>query len=304
MIAQLRKTLIIDQIFKYNAHHSIGTHNNKDLMLEHLSVFKDALIQEFYQLYDHYYEDEIYGCALVFNEYLLLDHLSIATKRSLFAEHEDYAQFLSQDDKWNVSKWRFRSSRTHSRLHEFNDLLSNYLQQRHVFGTPLQQQNLDTLNNLDVLINTFQQAKEALVDAYGLDVDHILFFVSIPTQPNIEISSAQFLNSSSQLLQEFLQAKQHQKVVQDPARLKKLTQADKDMLVDIAQLAKIDPFDYLQIANQAYILTLDSTFADINPYIQKLVHTIAAMEDATFAMTREEILERIDQFYSHVVRQR
>lgn len=304
MIAQLRKTLIIDQIFKYNAHHYLGTHNNKDLMLEHLSVFKDALIEEFYQLYDHYYEDEIYGCALVFNEYLLLDHLSISTNRSLFSDHEDYAQFLSQDDKWNVSKWRFRSSRTHSRLHEFNDLLRNYLQQRHFFGTALQQKKLETLNNFDLLLNAFKQSQENLIDAYGLDVDHILFFISIPNQPNIEISSAQFLNSSSQLLQEFLQAKQHQKVVQDPARLKKLTQADKDMLVDIAQLVKIDPFDYMLVANQAYILTLDSTFADINPYIQKLVHTIAAMEDATFAMTREEILERVDQFYSHVIRQR
>lgn len=273
-------------------------------MLQHLSVLKDALIHEFYQLYDRYYEDEIYGCALVFNEYMLLDHLSIATQRSLFAEHEDYAQFLSQDDKWNVSKWRFRSSSSDSRLQQFNHLLNEYLQQRHVFGTPLQQQNLDTLNNLDILLSAFKQAKEALVDSYGLDVDQILFFISLPAQPNIETNSAQALNGSSQLLQEFLQVKQHRQIAHDPARLKKLSQADKDTLVDIAQLVKIDPFDYLQIANQAYILTLDSTFADINPYIQKLVYTIAAMEDATFAMSREEILERIDQFYSHLIRQR
>ncbi|WP_298141888.1 DUF4303 domain-containing protein [uncultured Acinetobacter sp.] len=273
-------------------------------MLQHLTVLKDALIHEFYKLYDHYYEDEIYGCALVFNEYMLLDHLSVATQRSLFAEHEDYAQFLSQADKWNVNKWRFRSSSTDSQLHAFNLLLNEYLQQNHVFGTPLQQQNLDTLNNLDVLLSAFKDAKEALVDSYGLDVDQILFFISLPTQPNLEINSAQTLNGSSQLLQEFLQAKQHRHMAHNPARLKKLSQADKDMLVDIAQLVTIDPFDYLQIANQAYILTLDSTFADINPYIQKLIHTIAAMEDATFAMSREEILERIDQFYSHLVRQR
>jgi predicted membrane-bound mannosyltransferase len=127
----------------------------------------------------------------------------------------------------------------------------------------------------------------------------------MPAQANIETSSAVFLNGSSQLLQEFLQTKQHRQVAHDPARLKKLTQSDKDMLVDIAQLATLEPFDYMQIANQAYILTLDSTFADINPYIQKLVQTIAAMDtDPNFAMTREEILERIDQFYSNLVRQR
>jgi hypothetical protein len=274
-------------------------------MLEHLPLLKDALIHEFYQLYDRYYEDEIYGCALVFNEYLMLDHLTIATKRSLFAEHEDYAQFLAQEDKWNVSKWRFRSSSSDNRLNEFKALLADYFQRRHFFGTPLQQQNLAELNNLDLLLNAYKQAKEALVDSYGLDVDQILFFVSMPAQPNIETSSAAFLNGSSQLLQEFMQAKQQRQVAHDPARLKKLTQADKDMLVDIAQLARLDPFDYMQIANQAYILTLDSTFTDINPYIQKLVQTISAMDtDPQFALTREEILERIDQFYNNTVRQR
>ena len=235
----------------------------------------------------------------------VLDQFKHCHPRSLFAEHEDYAQFLSQDDKWNVSKWRFRSSSSDSRLQQFNHLLNEYLQQRHVFGTPLQQQqNLDTLNNLDILLSAFKQAKEALVDSYGLNVDQILFFISLPTQPDKETNSAQALNGSSQLLQEFLHAKQHRQIAHDPARLKKLSQADKDMLVDIAQLVKIDPFDYMLVANQAYILTLDSTFADINPYLQNLVHTIAAMEDATFAMSREEILERIDQFYSHLVRQR
>ena len=274
-------------------------------MLEHLPVLKDALIHEFYQLYDRYYEDEIYGCALVFNEYLMLDHLTIATKRSLFAEHEDYAQFLAQEDKWNVSKWRFRSSAQDNRLNEFKALLADYFQRRHFFGTPLQQQNLNELNNLDVLLNAYKQAKEALVDSYGLDVDQILFFVSMPTQRNVETSSAAFLNGSSQLLQEFMQAKQQQQVAHDPARLKKLSQADKDLLVDIAQLARLDPFDYMQIANQAYILTLDSTFTDINPYIQNLVKTIASMDtDPQFALTREEILERIDQFYSNVLKQR
>ena len=274
-------------------------------MLEHLPVLKDALIHEFYQLYDLYYEDEIYGCALVFNEYMTLEYLTVATKRSLFAEHEDYAQFLAKEDKWNVSKWRFRSSQSTSRLNEFNALLNEYFQRRHFFGTPLQQQNLEELNNLDVLLNAYKQAKEALIDSYGLDVDQILFFISIPGQPSLESSSAAFLNGSSLLLKEFMGSKQHRQVSHDTARLKKLTQADKDMLVDIAQLARLDPFDYMQIANQAYILTLDSTFTDINPYIQKLVQTIAAMDtDPNFALTREEILERIDHFYSNVLKQR
>ena len=53
-------------------------------MLDHLDTLKEVLIKEFYQLYDHYSDDEIYACSLVFDEFLRVDYLAISTERSIF----------------------------------------------------------------------------------------------------------------------------------------------------------------------------------------------------------------------------
>jgi hypothetical protein len=34
----------------------------------------------------------------------------VSTQRSIFAEDEDSAQYLAAHDRWNVSKWRYRSA--------------------------------------------------------------------------------------------------------------------------------------------------------------------------------------------------
>lgn len=73
-------------------------------MLEHLQSFQAALIHEFFQLYEQYEQDHIYACALVLNEYLGFEYLAISTRRSLFSEQEDPAQYLSDHDKWSVQK--------------------------------------------------------------------------------------------------------------------------------------------------------------------------------------------------------
>ena len=97
-------------------------------MLEHIPLLKEALIEEFYSLYDQYNEDQIYACALVFNEYLRIEDLAISTIRSLFAEHEDPAQYLSEQDKWQVKKWRYRShSSAENRFAQFKLILADYL---------------------------------------------------------------------------------------------------------------------------------------------------------------------------------
>ena len=73
-------------------------------MLEHIENLKNTLIQEFFQLYEQYEQDQIYACALVLNEYLGFEYLAISTRRSLFSEQEDPAQYLSDHDKWSVQK--------------------------------------------------------------------------------------------------------------------------------------------------------------------------------------------------------
>lgn len=55
-------------------------------MLEHIQNLKNTLIQEFFQLYEQYEQDQIYACVLVFNEYLGVDYLAVSSQRNLFNE--------------------------------------------------------------------------------------------------------------------------------------------------------------------------------------------------------------------------
>ncbi|OTG71943.1 hypothetical protein B9T26_11175 [Acinetobacter sp. ANC 4169] len=271
-------------------------------MLEHIQLLQDALIEEFYSLYDQYNEDHIYACALVFNEYLLVDYLAISTTRSLFAEHEETVQYLSEQDKWAVKKWRYRSPpSTESRFAQFKSLLADYLKTTHIFGNPvLEQEQANGQNNLDLFITAFKQAQQALAHSYGLDINNIVFFISIPNRPQAVVHSAQSLNVDSLLLAELIQHHAPQNLPAKTRTKQKLSQADKDLLVDVAQMVEVEPYDYLQVAQEAYLLTLESTFIDTNPYIQKLIQTIAAMDSGLndgCALEKQEILDRIEQFY-------
>lgn len=269
-------------------------------MLDHLDTLKEVLIKEFYQLYDHYSDDGIYACSLVFDEFLRVDYLAISTERSIFNDQEDRAQYLSETERWNVAKWRYRTVHSSNNgMTQFRALLDSYFKNQHSFGNPLlEHSKTDQANTLDVLLKLFQQARDALEQDYGLDLNRIVFFIHMPTQPQIEFQSAISLNPESLLKQQFLFSKQP---ANQPAMSKsfKLNQNDKDLLIDLAQLVKLEAYDYLHVAHQAYLLTLEPHFVDANFYIQKLIQHIAAMAteiDGNCAMTQAEIQERIRQF--------
>ncbi len=273
----------------------------KITMLNHISVLKDVLIEEFLKLYEQHSHDHIYACTLVFNTFFLVDYFAISTTRSIFAEEEDAAQYLAENDRWNVQKWRYRTMPSvENGLTQFKFILSDYLNHQQP-NTASSAQHIDAAQNhhLDLLLMAFQQAQLALVESYGLNIKDILFFISIPTQPEIEIYSAQFLNEDHPQLQDFLQHKQPLDLSSIPKRMK-LTQNDKDMLIDLAQLVEIEPYNYLHVANEAYVLSLENSYTNTNPYIQKLVQSIIAMTTdpkGTFAMDKDEILSRINQLY-------
>ena len=71
-------------------------------MLNYVERLEQTLVEEFYQLYDHYQDDGIYACSLVFDEFLLLDDLAISTECSIFKDPEDQRQYLAEQDRWNV----------------------------------------------------------------------------------------------------------------------------------------------------------------------------------------------------------
>lgn len=269
-------------------------------MLDHLDTLKEILIKEFYQLYDQYSEDGIYACSLVFDEFLRVDDLAISTERSIFNDQEDRAQYLSENDRWNATKWRYRTTHnSNSGMTQFRALLDSYFKQQHSFGNPLlEHSKTDQANTLDVLLKLFKQARDALEQDYGLDLSQILFFIHPPTQPELELQSVTYLNSEIALRQQFLSSRQSKNNAAAPKPFK-LSQSDKDLLIDLAQLVKLEAYDYLQVAHQAYLLTLEPHFVDANLYIQKLIQHIAAMAtetDGSCAMTREEIQERLRQF--------
>ncbi|WP_347454451.1 DUF4303 domain-containing protein [Acinetobacter thermotolerans] len=269
-------------------------------MLDHLDTLKEILIKEFYQFYDRYNDDGIYACSLVFDELLRVDDLAISTERSIFNDQEDSAQYLSENDRWNVFKWRYRTTHnSNNGMTQLRALLDNYFKQQHSFGNPLLEHGqIDQANTLDVLLKLFKQVRDALEQDYGLDLSQILFFIHTPTQPELELQSATYLNPESALKQQFLSSKQSKNNATAPKSFK-LSQSDKDLLIDLAQLVKLEAYDYLQVAHQAYLLTLEPHFVDANLYIQKLIQHIAAMAtetDGSCAMTREEIQERLLQF--------
>jgi len=269
-------------------------------MLDYLEHLQQMLVKGFYQLHDRYQDDEIYACSLVFDEFLLLDDLAISTERSFFQAPEDPQQYLAERDRWNVRKWRYKSqSSSQSELVPFKTWLAEYFKTQHSFGHPvLAQQKQLPATHLDLLLETFKQAKRKLSEAYGLDLDSIIFFLSVPNQPEVEHQSALELNSDSRLLQDFLASRQAQPLPASHKRFK-LSQSDKDILIDLEQMLTIEPYDYLQVAQDAYLLTLESYFIDSNIYIQKLIRhiaTMAAEPDGSCALSREEIMQRLQQF--------
>ena len=68
----------------------------------------------------------------------------------------------------------------------FKTLLAEYFKTQHSFGHPvLTQQKQLPATYLDLLLETFKQAKRKLSEAYGLDLDSIIFSSAFRPNPNV-----------------------------------------------------------------------------------------------------------------------
>ena len=270
-------------------------------MKEHIELLTAALVAEFYTLHQRYHNDGIYACALVLSPYLLIQDLAISTHRSLFSDSEEEIQYLSEHDKWQVQKWRYRSHPSKSHFLPLNSKLSQYFKQTHLFGQPIEQEDLSTAkNNLNLFLTALAQAQTQL-QQQNIQVDEILFLIHIPKQAKIEVMTAQQLNPSSALLSEMLLHKHYQpneSTFQKSAAKIQLSQSDKDLLTDLEQILLVEPYDYLNVAHQAYLLTLEPSFVDTNVYVQRLIQNIAAMDaqqDGLCEIPRDVLLAQIEQ---------
>ena len=115
-------------------------------------------------------------------------------------------------------------------------------------------------------------------------------------QPQVSVDSALFLNQASSLLYECVANIKSETKTQSTAT--KLSQIDKDFLIDFAQaIRNLESDDPLLIAHQAYLLSLEPTFLTTRAAVQNLILYIAATDGESFAMNQQEVLQRIQNLY-------
>lgn len=258
-------------------------------------LLKDILIDEFQQFFYRYKKDNIYTYALILDQFQKAQYVCISTQNSIFNESEDTKQYLKEEDKWKIGAWRYKTnlptehmSLQAEQLNFKNSLLSE------IYSTSgiVQESN----NQIDLYLQNMQEAKDYILQIYKLNPDEIIFLVGSAHDQDLLIESAHQLNSPSALLYECIatiKSSSHQHTAGT-----KLSQSDKDLLIDFAQMIQnLENDDPLQLAQQASLMILDPAFSKSNPYIQNLLHTIAESDSQSFALNRLEVLERIQQFY-------
>ena len=68
-------------------------------------------------------------------------------------------------------------------------------------------------------------------------------------------------------------------------------------MIDLGQALEMVPYDDMQVAQQAYMLSLEPYFLETSPYIQNLINEIASMDSSILVISKEQIKDRIDKFY-------
>ncbi len=269
-----------------------------DLEPSQIPFLKTVLIDEFQALYYRFKKDQIYAFTLVLDEFYAVDYVTISTEKSLFNDIEDAKQYLAEDDKWDIKKWKYRSNNINDGLNLLKNSMQEYFQESILSKAYINSSSgMTEHNSLKIYIEGMRQAKEFLTTIYRLKPEQVLFFISMHNKHEVAIQSAIELNTSSSLLYEFIANIKTVNIKTKPS-VEKLSQLDKDLLIDLAQIVEnVEPYDPLFIAHQAYLLSLEPYFLEVNPYIQNLISHIAAIDGDQFALDKEEILDRIKQFY-------
>lgn len=263
----------------------------------YLADLRTALLHEFDALYNKYNQQKIYAFALVLDELLVAQYSTVSTKKSLLNEAENRFQYLAEEDKWNVNKWRYRAE-TQQGITLFTRKMSEYFQKTRLNSTNINSKDRFNHDALSFYIQGMQDIKDEILDRYNFSADQITFLVHLPTDPHIAITSLERLNPPSSNLFEAIANLKSSVISQGKAKFK-LSQVDKDLLIDLGQSLEIEPYDDMQVAQQAYLLSLEPYFLETSPYIQSLINDIAAMDDGILVMTKYEIQDRIKQFTNY-----
>lgn len=258
---------------------------------EYLSDLKTALLHEFEALYKKHQDQGIYAFALVLDGLLVAQYTTISTQKSLLNEAENKFQYLSEDDKWNVDKWQYRAQ-TQQGVALFSRKMSEYFQKTRLNSTQISAKERFNDNALNFYIHGMEEVKDHILDQYSIGADKITFFVQLSSNPQVAMTSLERLNPPSSNLFEAI-ANLKSNLISKGRVNTRLSQIDKDILIDLGQSLEIEPYDDLQVAQQAYLLTLEPYFLETSPFIQRLINDIASMDAGILVMSKDEILNRI-----------
>lgn len=258
------------------------------------SELKKALLNEFDALYKKYQDQGIYAFALVLNNLLVPECTAVSTKKSLLSETENKFQYLTEEDQWNVDKWRYRTQ-TAEGVSPLAQKMSQYFQQLSLSSNKPSSQDRFKQSTLNFYIKAMEDVKDQVLERYNLTANKITFLLHLPDKHQIAINSLERLNPPSSNLFEAI-ANLKSRLITEGGTKFKLSQVDKDVLTDLGQSLEIEPYDDMEIAQQAYLLSLEPYFLETSPYIQNLINDIAAMEEGYLVITKQEIKNRIKLF--------
>jgi len=257
---------------------------------------KMLISDAFQEFYYRYKKDRIYAFVVEVDEHFDIKSFMVSTEFSIFNETENKQQYLLEQDKWDIDKWKFKKRHNDEIILNtpFTDFDHNNLISQ-IYAATFPDQNLD--EKFKWLLEGYQQGIDFTSKIYNLDHNNILFLLVSKTNHDLLVETASQLNPASSLLFECLA---NTKIAgkSNPLKFSKLSQADKDLLIDLAQVVNnAEPYDPLLVAHHAYLLTLDVEFQEANLHIQDLIRHISAIDNYEFALSKEDILERINYFY-------
>lgn len=258
---------------------------------EYLADLTTALLHEFDALYKKHQDQGVYAFTLVLDSLLVAQYTTVSTQKSLLSDAENKFQYLSEDDKWNVDKWQYRAH-TQQGVALFSRKMSEYFQKTRLNSTQISAKERFNDNALNFYIHGMKQVKNHILDQYTMGVDQIIFLIHLPSNPQIAMTSLERLNSPSSNLFEAI-ANLKSSLISKGKSKTRLSQIDKDILIDLGQLLEIEPYDDLQVAQQTYLLTLEPYFLETSPFIQRLINEIASMDAGILVMSKDDILNRI-----------
>ncbi|ELY2498621.1 DUF4303 domain-containing protein [Cronobacter muytjensii] len=157
--------------------------------------------QEFSALHEKYQDDEIYAVVLVLDDDALSSYMAISTKESLEKMHKGI--------EWQGYAWvqGFFDDNDDAGVRSFTTIMMEHYNENIL---PLMPEGYDfdeeRKRNIALFTYAMKDAKRALQTSLGDDINNIVFYITIPGEPEIDYHAAKFINSPSENLDRFLDA--------------------------------------------------------------------------------------------------